>query len=118
MPKMSWLKNHAATARVAAVIILGGLSATACATNQYVDEKFAAVNSRIDQVDARVTTATQRAEAGNAAAASASSQATAANSAAQAAATEARTANQRLDTLTPRIDALEKPATPARRPRG
>ena len=69
---MSWLKNHAATARVAAVIILGGLSATACATNQYVDEKFAAVNSRIDQVDARLMTATQRAEAGNTSAASAS----------------------------------------------
>ncbi len=115
---MSFLKKHAATARVAAVIILGGLSATACATNGYVDEQIAATNSRIDALDARVQTAAQRAEAGNTAAAAASSQAAAANAAAQAAATDARTANQRLDQVGGRLDTLEKPKTPARTPRG
>jgi methyl-accepting chemotaxis protein len=115
---MSWLKKHAASARVAAVIIMGGLSATACATNGYVDEKIAAVNSRIDQVDARVQTAAQRAEAANSAAQAAATEARNANTAAQAAATDARSANQRLDQLGPRVDTLEQPRTPARTPRG
>ncbi len=110
---MSFLRKHAATARVAAIIVLGAVSFTACATNSYVDEKFAATNSRIDQLDARVASAAQRAEAANAAA---SASASAANTAAQAAATDARTANQRLDQLGGRVDAMEK--APARTPRG
>lgn len=113
---MSWLKIPAATARVVAVIALGAVTFTGCATNSYVDEKFAAANSRIDQVDARVTNATQRAEAANSAAASAANSASAANTAAQAAATDARTANQRLDQLGGRVDTLEK--APAKKPRG
>jgi Alanine-zipper, major outer membrane lipoprotein len=113
---MSFLKKHAATARVATIIALGAVSLTACATNGYVDEKFAAVNSRIDQVDARVTAASQRAEAANSAAAAAASSASAANTAAQAAATDARSANQRLDQLGGRVDAMEK--APAKKPRG
>ena len=113
---MSFLKKHAAKARVVAIIALGAVSVTACATNSYVDEKFAAANSRIDQLDARVTAASQRAEAGNSAAASAASSASAANATAQAAATDARTANQRLDQLTGRVDAMEK--APAKKPRG
>jgi small-conductance mechanosensitive channel len=113
---MSFLKKHAATVRVAAVIALGAVSFTACATNSYVDEKFAAANSRIDQVDARVTAASQRAETANGAAASAASSANQANTTAQAAATDARTANQRLDQLTGRVDAMEK--APAKKPRG
>ncbi len=113
---MSFLKKHAATARVAIVIALGAVSFTACASTGYVDEKFAATNSRIDALDARVATAAQRAEAGNSAAASAASSASAANTAAQAAATDARTANQRLDQLTGRVDNLEK--APMKKPRG
>jgi murein lipoprotein len=106
---MSWLKNHAASGRVVAVIMLGGLGLSACASTSYVDERIAAVNSRIDQVDARVQTATQRADA-------AANEARAANQAAQAAATDARTANQRLDQLGGRVDTLEQ--APARTPRG
>ncbi len=113
---MSWLKKHAGSARVLAVVALGGLTMTACATNGYVDEQIAAVNSRLDATDARVTTATQKADAAQSTANSATSAASSANSAAQAAATDARTANQRLDQLTGRVDALEKP--PTRRPRG
>jgi len=114
IPKMSWLKNHTASARVVALVALSGLGLSACATNGYVDEKIAGVNSRIDQLDARVQSAAQRADAANSAAASA-------NSAAAAAATEARTANQRLDQLGGRVDQLEKPpAAPptGRTPRG
>lgn len=113
---MSWLKKHAASARVIAVVALGGLATTACATNGYVDERIAAVNSRIDQVDARVTSAAQRADAAAASASAANQSAQAANAAAQAAATDARTANQRLDQVTGRVDALEKP--PTKKPRG
>jgi hypothetical protein len=118
MPKMPWLKNHAASARVVAVIMLGGLGLSACASTSYVDEKIAAVNTRIDQVDARAQSAAQRADAANAAAQSAASSAQAANGAAQAAATDARTANQRLDVLTGRVDAIENPPAKARTPRG
>ena len=106
---MPWLKTHAASARVVAVIMLGGLGLSACATRGYVDEQITAVNSRIDQVDARVQTATQRADA-------AAAEARTANQTAQGAATDARTANQRLDQIGGRLDQLEK--APARTPRG
>lgn len=114
--EMSWLKNHAASARAIAVVALGGLALSACATNQYVDEKIAMVNSRIDQTDARVQQAAQRAEAANSAAQAAANDARAANTAAQAAATDARTANQRVDQLGGRVDTMER--GPARTPRG
>jgi murein lipoprotein len=106
---MSWLKKHAASARVVAVILVGGLGLSACATQDYVDQQIAGVNGRIDQLDARVQTATQRADQANQAA-------QAANSAAQAAATDARSANQRLDQLGGRVDTLER--APVRTPRG
>lgn len=113
---MSWLKKHAGSARVLAVVAIGGLAMTGCATNGYVDEQIAAVNSRLDATDARVTTATQKADAAQSTANSANQAASAANSAAQSAATDARTSNQRLDQLGGRVDALEKP--PTRKPRG
>jgi outer membrane murein-binding lipoprotein Lpp len=115
---MSLLKKHAASARVIAVIAMSGLALSSCATNDYVDQQIATVNSRIDQLDGRVTTAAQRAEAANQAAQAAASSAQSANQAAQAAATDARTANQRLDQLGGRVDALEKPPAPRRTPRG
>ena len=114
---MPWLKKHAASARVVAVIVLGGLSLGACATQGYVDEQISAVNSRIDQVDARVQTAAQRADAANTAAQAAATDARSANAAAQAAATDARSANQRLDQLGGRVDTIEKARAP-RTPRG
>ncbi|HEY6815497.1 MAG TPA: hypothetical protein VI168_08165 [Croceibacterium sp.] len=82
---------------------LGGLSLSACATTDYVDEQIAAVNQRIDGVDARLTQTTTTA---NAAAAQA-----------QAAATDAQNANRRLDQLTGRVDRLEQAATAQRAPR-
>lgn len=117
---MSWLKKHAASARVVSVILLGGLGLSACATREYVDQQIATVNTRIDGVDSRVQAAQSRADSAAQAAAAAQSRADAANSAAQAAGTDARTANQRLDQLTPRVDALENPPAKAkgRTPRG
>ena len=96
---MLWL-NHR-TVRVAAVVLLGGLGLSACATRGYVDEQIALVNGRIDSVDAKATDAIARADA--------------ANRAAQAAATDAQSANQRIDQLGGRIDRLEQ--MPMRRPR-
>jgi hypothetical protein len=65
---MSWLNNHTASARAIAVVARGGLDLSACATNQYVDERIAMVDTPIDQTDARVTAAAQRAEAASLAA--------------------------------------------------
>ena len=90
----------------AAALMLGGLTLSACATRGYVDEQIAGVNSRIAGVEARVNEVGQRADA--------------ANAAAQAAASDARNANQRLDQLTPRVDAMEQQAASSmarRRPR-
>lgn len=93
-----------------AVVVLGGLSLSACATRGYVDEQIAAVNSRMDahetrigQVEGRVQDAISRADA--------------AQAAANAAGTEARTGSQRIDQLNGRFDSMEAQAR-ARTPRG
>ena len=88
---MSSVKMKIATAML---VGLSGMSLSACATTGYVDEKIAAVNARIDGLEARVQ---QNADA-----------AAAANSAAQAAASAAQTNGQRIDQLTGRVDALEQ----------
>ena len=106
---MPQVTNRFANIKIAAVVILGGLSLSACATKEYVNEQIATVNGRIDAVDAKTRDALQRADA---AAASAQS----AGAAAQAAAADAQTANQRLDQLTPRVDAIDQ-RTMKRRPR-
>lgn len=101
--------NHISKLQLAAALVVGALSLSACATKAYVDEQITLVNTRVGAVDAKAQDAIQRADAANAAAASASS-------AAQAAAADARTANQRLDQLTPRVDSLEQRGA-SRRPR-
>ena len=77
---MRVLNNSSAKLGMVAVIALGGLSLSACATNY--DEEFAAINSRISAVDAKATDALQRADA--------------------------RNANTRLDALTSRVDVIEQ----------
>lgn len=106
MPRVT---NRIVSAPLAVALILGGLSLSGCATKKYVDEQVGALSSRVDAVDAKATDAIRRADAANAAAQGA-------GSAAQAGATDATTANQRLDQLTPRVDALEQRAM-KRRPR-
>ena len=86
-----------------ALVTVGGLSLSACATTEYVDEQIALVNGRIDGVEANLAQTTSTA---NAAAAQA-----------QAAATDAQNANRRLDQLTGRVDRLEQSATASRQPR-
>jgi len=93
---------------LAAVLVLGGLSLSACATRSYVDEQIATVNNRISAVEARTSDAIARADA--------------ANATAQAAATDARNANARLDQLTTRVTTVEQRSmtsttTTGRRPR-
>jgi len=91
---MALLKTRFATLRVAMIVAAGGLSLSACATKEYVNEQIATLNQHVSAVDAKATDAIQRADA--------------ANAAAQAAAGDARNANQRLDQLTPRVDAIEQ----------
>jgi murein lipoprotein len=86
------MTKHLTTARTLAVAIVAALSLGACAT---YDDDFAAINSRLDQLDSRVQSAAQSAEAAN---------------------QSATRANQRLDQMEGRIQALE--TGPARRPRG
>jgi murein lipoprotein len=86
-----------------ALVALGGLSLSACATTDYVDEQIAAVNQRIDGVDAKASQAAQAAAA--------------ADAKATAAATDAQNANRRIDQLNARVDRLEQAAAASRRPR-
>ena len=73
----------------AGLVIFGGLSLSACATEKYVDTHIATVNDRISALEARVNTVDQSAQQ--------------ANAAAQSAAGAAQQANQRLDQLTARV---------------
>lgn len=82
---MSQISQHRATARMLGVALVATLGLSACAT---YDDEFAAVNSRLDQIETRV----------------------------QGAAQSADRANQRLDQLEGRVQQIE--TMPARRPRG
>lgn len=80
------------TARTLGFVAVATLGLGACAT---YDDDFAAINSRLDQLDSRVASAAQNAQAANESAAR---------------------ANQRLDQMEGRIQSLE--TQPGRRPRG
>ncbi|MBO9558365.1 MAG: OmpA family protein [Caulobacter sp.] len=47
--------GHILSGVAAAAVIAGGLALSGCATEQYVDEHVAAVNTRVDAVDSKVT---------------------------------------------------------------
>lgn len=105
---MPRLKDRTTGFGVALALVLGGLSLSACATKDYVNQQIEPVNTHLSAVDAKASDAIQRADAAAAAARDA-------GTAAQGAATDARTANQRLDQLTARVDSLEQ--RHAKRPR-
>jgi outer membrane murein-binding lipoprotein Lpp len=67
--------------------IAGGLSLSACATEDYVDKHIAIVNDRVTALEARVQQV---------------------DTTAQAAAASAQSANQRIDQLTARVDGIEQ----------
>ena len=89
---MTLSKQHLVMARTLGVALVATLGLASCAT---YDDEFAAVNSRLDQLDTRVQSAAQSAESANQA---------------------AQRANQRLDQLEGRVQQLE--SAPGRRPRG
>ena len=95
--------KSAAPFRTVAFVALAGLGLSACATQGYVDEQIAGVNTRISAVEARVQDAAQKADS--------------AGQRADAAGAEARTTTQRLDQMDARFGQLET-SGPARRPRG
>jgi murein lipoprotein len=80
------------TARTLGVAIFATMSLGACAT---YDDDFAAINSRLDQLDSRVASAAASAESAN---------------------QSAQRANQRLDQIESRVQQLE--SGPPRRARG
>jgi murein lipoprotein len=86
------MNKHLTTARNLGVAVIATLSLGACAT---YDDDFAAINSRLDQLDSRVASASASAESAN---------------------QGAQRANQRLDQIEGRVQQLE--TQPARRPRG
>ena len=86
-----------------ALAAAGGLSLSACATTDYVDQQIATVNQRIDGLESSLQQTTQTANA--------------AQAQAQAAATDAQNANRRIDQLNARVDRLEQAAAAQRRPR-
>jgi outer membrane murein-binding lipoprotein Lpp len=88
---------------VVGAVVLGGLSLSACATQQYVDQRIAEVNTHLSAVDAKATAADQKADA--------------AMSAAQAAQASATQANQRIDALTTQVNSIQQTQT-TRAPRG
>ena len=100
---------------IGAALIMGGFALSGCATEKYVDEHIAAVNMRIDGVEAKANDGIQRADAAMSAAQQANSAAQAAMSAAQAAGASAQSANSRIDQLSGRVDVLE---AAHKRPRG
>jgi len=78
----------------ASMMVVGGLSLSACATEDYVNKQVAVVADRVTALEGHV----QQVEA----------TANAANQTAQAAASAAQNANQRLDQLTSRVDTIEQ----------
>lgn len=101
---MSFLNTR--TARVLGVAAVAALGLGACQT---YDDDFAAMNTRMDSMDANIQSASQSAQQANTAAQQA-------NQSAQSAASEAARANQRLDTMESRISEIEQ--GPVRTPRG
>lgn len=75
------------TIATAGLVVAGGLSLSACATTDYVDEQIATVNDRVSALESRVAQV---------------------DSTAQAAAGSAQQANQRIDQLTGRVDSVEQ----------
>ena len=80
---MQTAKRKAVTS---ALILLSGLSLSACATTNY-DDEFAAINARLTAIEGRVQENT---------------------AAAQSAAEQAQSANQKADQLNQRVTALEQ----------
>lgn len=93
---MPWSKVR--TVSVAAVMALGGLSLSACATNN--NDRFAALETRISSLESSSAQVGQRTDA-------------AAQTAERAAANNA----QRIEQLESRVNRLEQSPLPARTPR-
>jgi hypothetical protein len=99
---MNQVKRPLAWLSVTAMVALGGLSLSACASTNY-DQRIAEMNTHLSAVDARATAADQKAD-----------QALSADQSAQAASARV---SDRVDSLTTTVDGLEQ-APPPKTPRG
>lgn len=84
-----------------ALILVGAVGLSGCATKSFVREQIAPVSQRVDALETRLQETDGTAKA-------ALSQAQAAQGAAQAAAGQAQSNTQRLDQLTGRVDTVEQ----------
>jgi outer membrane murein-binding lipoprotein Lpp len=98
--KMFQVKSRFASL-LAGAVVLGGLSLSGCATEDYVNKKIDEVNAHVSAVEQKADSAGQRADAAMAAA-------QAAQSSANSAASAAQQANSRIDALTGRVDTIEQ----------
>lgn len=101
------MTTGAAKLRLAAVLALGTISLSACATQDYVDRRIAEVNTHLTAVEAKADTANQKADA--------------ALSAAQAAQATATQDSQRIDQLSSQVTVIqqqEQQPPPRKTPRG
>ena len=100
---MIQVKRNLVRVSLLSAAILGGLSLSACASTEYVDQHIAEVNTHISAVEARASAADQKADQ--------------ALSAAQAAQAAAAQANQRIDALSATVTNMQQ-QPPPRAPRG
>ena len=93
---------------VAAMLALGGFSLSACATQEYVDQRIAEVNTHISAVEGKATDAGARADAANNKADAAMAKADQAMSADQAAQAAAAETGQKVDALSSQVNTLQE----------
>jgi outer membrane murein-binding lipoprotein Lpp len=103
--EMPLARKLTASIPLAALLVVGGLSVSGCATKEYVNDRIAEVNTRISAVDAKATDAQQQAAAALCAVALAAW-----------AETDATNAETQINQLTTRVDSIS--VRPARTPRG
>jgi hypothetical protein len=101
------IKSGFAKLPVAALLALGSLGLSACATQEYVDQRIAEVNTHISAVEGKATDAGARADAANNKADAAMAKADQAMSADQAAQAAAAETGQKVDALSTQVNSLQ-----------
>jgi hypothetical protein len=115
--QMFRVQNRFASLSVVGALLLGGVSLSACATTEYVDQQVATVNGHLAQVEAKANDAGQKADAAMTQAQAAQSTAQAAQSTASAAQTAAQSAAASAQDASARVGTVEQKVAQAKQPR-
>src|SRR5215469_8128530 len=102
---------------VVASLVLGPLSLSACATEEYVNSKIAEVDQRVSAVDAKASAAEQKADEAGQRADAANSAAQQAQASAQQALAAAGEPNSKIEALGGRVDSMEQQLAANKAPR-